>query len=165
MSPDHWEEIVKPVFINNSYFAHPENLLFGLLICPRSSQEDKQKAADLILEFRIVQRRSKAKKVRKLHKPKGKELNFGAPNLFNFLHWKGLKKQKKTPPPTLNNISDDDVKGLVFSKNLDQVPKLLCHSQVGLLTILLSKIVELHFWILKKVLQSSIFELQKRNIP
>ena len=88
LSPDHWEEIVKPVFINNSYFAHPENLLFGLLICPRSSQEDKQNAADLILEFRKVQRRSKAKKVRKLLFPRETKTN------KNYPLWKVCGEQK-----------------------------------------------------------------------
>ena len=100
-------------------------------MCPRSSEEDKQTANDLILEFRKVKRRSKAKikKVRKYFKPKSKELNYGAKTLLKFLNWDVLKKQKKTSPPLYQNLSDIEVKSLLLSKNHGLVAKLLCHSQ------------------------------------
>ena len=104
-------------------------MLHAVLICPRSSEEDKQTANDLILEFRKVKRKSKAKKVRKYFKPNGKEIDFGATTLLKFLKWDVLKKQKKTPPPLYQNLTDIEVKSLLFSKNHGLIPKLLCHSQ------------------------------------
>ena len=56
-------------------------------------------------------------------------MNFGAETLLKFLNWDVLKKQKKTSPPLYQNLSDIEVKSLLFSKNHGLVAKLLCHSQ------------------------------------
>ena len=129
LSAAHWE-IVKKYFINNSYFAHPENLLFGLFICPLSSQEVKQKALDLIMQFRRVFSKSKRKTVRKFIKPNGKELNFGANTLFDLLNWDVIAKSKKTPPPIFQYLSDSEVESLMLPENHHLFAQLLCHSQV-----------------------------------
>ena len=75
-------ELISDCFSHKSYFAHPENLLYCILMSSSSSDIDKETALNLILEFRDVQKKSRAKTVRKFIPPTGLEMNFEAENLI-----------------------------------------------------------------------------------
>lgn len=137
LSEEDWN-LIAEYFLVNSYMAHPENLLFSALMCPLSSQEVRERALALILEFRTVKKRSKSKKIRKFVKLNSSEVNFEANNLLDLIKWDKIAKSKKTAPPILQRLSDDELKGLVSSQNSDKIPKLLCHSQVCLFDDFLS---------------------------
>ena len=100
----------------NSYWAHPENLLYCAILSTWSSAEVKKKSLDKILEFRAAERKSKRKTVRKFIPPEIQELNYEADNLFDFINWETIAKTKKTPPPNLRHLSDQELQ-LLVSKN------------------------------------------------
>ena len=132
LSAEHWE-FVSEVFVRNSYFIHPENLLYCGLLSKFTDDEIRTKCADKIIESKISQKKSKAKFVRKMRKPTRKEINLGAKNIFNLIDWGKIKKAKIRDPPLLRRFTKDDVKKV---SNLDNEmrskilhDKLLCHSQ------------------------------------
>lgn len=135
LSREHWDMISREFSPINSYWAHPENLLFCGLLCDLSSNEVKEQSLALILEFRAAERKSKRKSVRKFEKPEPHELNYDATNLFDFINWETIAKAKKTPPPNLRHLSDQELQMLVSKntvlKNIvrEKIPKELCHSQ------------------------------------
>merc|ERR1712018_31793 len=95
----------------------------------------KERSLSLILEFRAAERKSKSTKVRKFIPPEPHELNFDAQNLFELVNWEAIDKKKKTPPPILKDLSDEELKQMVskttFLQDMvkDKIPKFLCHSQ------------------------------------
>ena len=137
-------DYVKEYFTINSYMAHPENLLYSAFLCPWSLPDVKQKALDLIMKFRGVQKKSKSRKLRKFVPPRNKiikngprkgqmrnEINYNATNLLDLINWDektGIAKFKRTPPPLLKHLTDQEVKDLLHSKS-DKILKLKCHSQ------------------------------------
>ena len=115
-----------------SYYVHPEILLPSALLSDFSTVEEKEIAAEKILQFRKVKRKSKRKSIRTFKKPIKKELNKEAQNLLGQLNWNVVKKYKLTPPPYLDELSDNEVKSLA-TKNCKEakkkIAKLLCHNQ------------------------------------
>ena len=138
------KDYVLEYFMINNYMTHPENLLYSGLLCPWSSPEVKQKSLDLILKFRAVKRRSRSRKIRKFKGPKNykikqgplkgqmrNEFNFNATTILEMINWDektGIAKFKRTPPPLLKHLTDQEVKDLLHSKS-DKLLKLKCHSQ------------------------------------
>ena len=116
-SPSIKPTFISKVFVDNSYWAHPECLLYCTMASNFSSQEDRQQAHDLTLEFRRVQARSRAQTVRKFTPPTRDEMNFGATSPMKMLNWDVLKKKKKTPSPKLKHLSVNDL-GHLVSKNV-----------------------------------------------
>ena len=135
LSEEHFQMISNEFSPINSYWAHPECLLYCGLVSPLSSNHVKQRSLELILEFRNMQRKSKRKTVRKFIPPEPHELNFHANDLIELVNWDTLAKSKKTPPPILKDFSDEDLhrflsKNTVLQKIAkESVPKFKCHSQ------------------------------------
>ena len=82
LSPENWE-FVSEVFVRNSYFLHPENLLYCGLLSEFSDDFTRTKCGEKIIETKIAEKKSKAKFVRKLRKPVQKEIDLGARNVYN----------------------------------------------------------------------------------
>ena len=137
LQAEHWE-FVSQYFVSekghsNSFFAHPENLLLSGLLSKFSSERVKEQSLKKILEARAFQRMSRAKKVRKFIPPYIKKINFDTNNIFDLLKWDKFEKNEITPPPLLQDLTDNELK----SENLEKIIKekipglfcLLCHSQ------------------------------------
>jgi len=120
LSAEHFEFIFK-YFQINSYFAHPENLLLCALLSPMSSELDKERALELIIEFRS---KTSQETVRKFVKPSPHEINCESDNIIDLINWDIIAEEKKTPPPILRSFTNDQLK----NGDID-LPKLLCHSQ------------------------------------
>ena len=96
----------------------------------------------------LQKRRSKRKSVRKFIPPEPHELNYEADNLFDFINWDTIAKAKKTPPPNLRHLTDQELQQLVSKNTIlrnivrAKIPKELCHSQSCEMNVqLTSKIV------------------------
>ena len=132
-----------------SYYAHPENVCFSVILSGFSTQNDRERALEKYLEFREIKRKSKAKKIRTFVPPTRKELNFDAHNPFDMVYWHKIKKSKKTPSPLFRDLSVDEVKSLVTENCAEakkKIAKLLCHSQycegcVNMVSKTVSKVV------------------------
>ena len=135
LSRKYWEYIQAEFAPINSYWAHPECLLFSGLVSPLSTAEEKQRSCDLILQFRAVQRKSKSKRVRKFTKPQAHQLNFEARTLVDLPIWNEIAKSQKNPPPVLQHLSDEELQHLASQNTVfktlarEKIPNLKCHSQ------------------------------------
>ena len=121
-----WEH-VKNYFIVNSFPAHPETVLFCAFVSSNSSDEEKYMALQKILEAR--RRHVNPDSVRKFIYPKEHEINWEAQSIMDILHWHKLKSDYITPPPLLQDFTDDELTEAYLSKQKLDLPKLLCHSQ------------------------------------
>ena len=134
-------KFVQKYFTINSFMAHPESILLGMLF--DKSPEVRKKAVDVIIQLR--KKKSKAKKPRIFFKPK---LNFEAQEYYEMIYidtnalaysTKPLKIPKTNPaqfkeqckkitiPPLVKNFSDEELKSCIHGKNLD-IPFIPCHS-------------------------------------
>ena len=120
LSPAHFKICLK-YFLINSYFAHPENLLLCALLSPLSSANEKDRALELILQIRSMER---SNEVRKFFPIAENEVNCDSDNIIDLINWNEIDKYKMTPPPLLEKYSDEDLKSGKI-----QLEKLLCHSQ------------------------------------
>ena len=109
------------------YFAHPENLLLCGLLSPFSSDYVKKKSLEKILEARKKQKKSKTKYPRKYFAPSLDKFDFEANNIFDLLKWIKFKKPI-TPPPLLQNKTDNELKEMLHTRCTD-FDGYLCHSQ------------------------------------
>jgi len=114
-------ELIFKYFQINSYFAHPENLLLCALLSPMSSNLDKERALELIIEFRNKQPQGT---VRKFVKPLPHEINCNSDNIIDLINWDILSEDKKTAPPILRRFTNEELKNGKI-----ELPHLLCHSQ------------------------------------
>ena len=136
LSNEHWE-IVSEVFVNNSYFLHPENLLYCGLLSKFTDDSTRVQCAEKIIETKVAAKKSKAKFVRKFRKPKRNEINFGSKNVYGLINWPVIKKNKIRDPPLLRKFPKEIVKKLASPNNeirnevRNQIlqDKILCHSQ------------------------------------
>jgi hypothetical protein len=110
------QDIVFPVLQNNSYFAHPENVLIAAV-----SDDDlnvRRQAVEIIISSR---QRVQPNAVRIFDKNEIK-LNFSAETYFDMIDWDNCQI---TPPPLLSHVSSDDLK----SCQQLLLPTFPCHSQ------------------------------------
>ena len=133
LSDEHWEFVSK-TFVNNSYFLHPENLLYCGALSKFTDDFTRTECVEKIIETKIAKKKSKAKFVRKFFKPVRKEINFGAKkSIFNLIDWKIIKKTKVRDSPLLRKFSKENVKELLIPNNEMRgkilQDKILCHSQ------------------------------------
>ena len=122
---DDWKHI-KKYFITNSYPMHPENLLYNSVISPRTSQDERIYALDLILDARARRYISTSQSIRKFILPTEQQINWNANTPMEFLKW---DKVYITPPPLLEDFSDDQLIEHVYGDVKLDVPKLLSHQQ------------------------------------
>ena len=88
--------------------------------------EMKEKAIDLIIKARKLERKKKSKKVRKFVLPRPHDVDLDAENFLDMMRWDTLENKIFTPPPILSDYSDEELVN-VTKENL---PQYLCHSQV-----------------------------------
>ena len=133
LSTELWDNVVSEVFVHNSYYCHPENLLFCVLMSDFSPPEQKQLSCDKLLAIRKLERKRKSKKVRRHKNPTRIELNLDARNPLDLVKWDKLSRTKKTSSPLLNHILDNEIPELVKGNPIvkKKVAKLLCHSQLN----------------------------------
>ena len=134
-------KFVQKYFSINSFMAHPESVLLGMLF--DKNPEVRKKAVDIIIQVR--KKKSTAKLPRKFFKPK---LNFEAQEYYEMIFFdndslvystKPVKIPKTEPPqfkqqfkkitipPLVKNFSDDELRSCIHGKNLD-IPFIPCHS-------------------------------------
>ena len=134
-------KFVQKYFSINSFMAHPESILLGMLF--DKSPEVRKKAVDIIIAVR--KKKSTAKLPRTFFKPK---LNFKAEEYYQMIYFddnalsystRPLKIPKTEPPkfkpqskkitipPLVKNFSDEELKSCIHGKNLD-IPFIPCHS-------------------------------------
>lgn len=96
--PKEVKDIVDPVIQRNAFFAHPENLLIGML-------EDKNKAVRKRAVNCILSLRKKKvqKGIRRFHVP---QLNFKAKSYTELINW---KTTPITEPPLIKKLSNDEL--------------------------------------------------------
>ena len=120
---DDWKHI-KKYFVINSYPCHPENILYCSLISPKSSQDEREHALQIILDARARQINSTS--IRKFILPTEQQINWDANSPMELLKW---DKINITPPPLLEDFSDQQLTDFVFSNVKLDVPKLTSHQQ------------------------------------
>lgn len=110
--------IIDPVIQRNSYFAHPENLLLGMLTDPQ--KHIRELAARRILKARNI-------KTNKLRIFKLPDINFNALSYIDLIDW----QENVTEPPILKTIPDEDIQLLVEQKGEGEIIllRLPCHTQ------------------------------------
>ena len=112
-------EGVNEVLKNNSYWAHPENMLVAMAM--DSNPDLNVKALEIISKLR----KSKAQRIRKFRKP-GKFLNFKAQSYDELIDFKQFKPSLYSSPPLLRDHSLQDIKTKNFDDDIMKVP---AHSQ------------------------------------
>jgi len=110
-------EIVEPVLHNNSYFAHPENILLAGV-----TDEDeviRKFACEKILGARV---HSPTNGIRVFDKPTITQFDYSASSYINMINW---NVAVVTPSPLLTGICNDDLEHL----QVDLFKGIPCHSQ------------------------------------
>ena len=145
-------EKVNNVLKNNSFWAHPENMLLAFAM--DSNPNLNAKALEIIQKLR----KSKAKRIRKFRKP-GKFLNFEAQSYDELIDFKQFKPSLYCSPPLLRDHSIQDIKTKNFDVDIMEVP---AHSQHVERFVYLTSQAGLHArgeeamdaWVLNKVISS-----------
>ena len=133
----------------HSYYAHPEILLFCTLFSKFSTLDEEEESLEKMLQFKKVQLKSKAKKIRTFKKPDEKEFNLKARNPLDMIHWEVIKKSKLTPSPALRDISPNELKEWVKNKCPEVRKKIInvlshsqyCEQSVNMVSKAVSKVV------------------------
>ena len=115
LGPEDWE-IVEPVLQNNSYFAHPENILLAGV-----TDEDeciRKFACEKVLEARV---HSSTNVIRVFDKSTI-TLEYSASSYIHMTDWTAAVV---TPPPLLSSISNEDLEQF----QVDSFKGIPCHSQ------------------------------------
>ena len=94
-----------------------------------SSDEDKYRALVWIIEARKRQRQSNNNRVRIFKYPSEEQINFEAESIMDLVDWESLPYSYITPPPLLQDWTDENLIEAYQSKRSLDTPKLLCHSQ------------------------------------
>ena len=94
-----------------------------------STPETRRTALWIILDARARQRERDSDEVRLFTYPKEKWINFDASYIMDLLYWDKLPEKYITPPPILEDYTDDQLIESVESNKLLDMPKLLGHSQ------------------------------------
>ena len=111
-------KFVQKYFTINSFMAHPESILLGMLF--DQSTEIRQKAVDVIID--VKKKKSTAKNPRKFIIP---TLNFEATKYYQMIRLDQVKKI--TIPPLVKNFTAEELRSCIHGKNLE-IPFIPCHS-------------------------------------
>ena len=111
------QDIVQKVLRENSYFAHPENIVISFLSDTR--EEVRQRGVLFILETR--EKFDPEEHPRQFLSPK---INFDTLSYEDMINWSD--EQKFEPPLTINMHKDEILKGFEQPIILDSYP---CHTQ------------------------------------
>lgn len=111
-------EIVDTVIERNSYFAHPENVLIGML-------NDQRLSVRKMALKRILRARS-LRKTTKVRIFKAPPINFAAKNYYDMIDWDMLKI---TEPPLTAALSETELKSIVDGGPKTDLFNLPCHTQ------------------------------------
>jgi len=109
-------EIVEPVLQNNSYFAHPENIILAGL-----TDDDDCNRKFVCVKLIEARKNVQPNAIRVFDKSIIK-LNFSALSYVDMIDWTAAVV---TPPPLLANISNEDIEQL----QVDSFKGIPCHSQ------------------------------------
>ena len=114
---------VKTTFLNNSYMATSEYILLAGIF--DTNLNIRKKSSELIIKARKMHKRG----VRKYELPKTCLKLDKASNYFELLDFTKLQSKYFTPPPILQEFSDEEI--IQAGKNELQldIPKIPCHSQ------------------------------------
>ena len=122
LDKDEWKE-VKKAFVRNCFMATSEYILLAGLF-----DDDlwvREKSGQLIIKAR----KSKRKGVRKYELPK-KHLRLDtAKSYFDLLDFDKLPRKFFTPPPILQDFSDDEIMKAAKGETVLVIPEIPCHSQ------------------------------------
>ena len=108
-------EFIKKYFRINSYMAHPESILLGMLF--DENRLVRAEAVDLILSAK-----KPGKKPRKFILP---DLKFNAKTYHKMIDWKNVKKI--TVPAAVKKFTKEELRSCIAGNNLD-IPHIPCHS-------------------------------------
>lgn len=111
-------EIVYPVIQRNAFFAHPENVLLGMMNDDRSHIRE--------LAWRRTKRAREQRKGQSIRIFKIPVLNFDAKDYTDIINWHDMNI---TEPPLTYNLSDKDIDDLIESKQKKVFANLPCHTQ------------------------------------
>lgn len=100
---DELKNVVHPVKEENSFFAHPENLLLVIVFDKR--KHIRELGLKRVLKAR--QRVSKGKNIQNFITP---TLNFNARDYTELIHW---SVTKLSPPPLLQKVSNDEITSII----------------------------------------------------
>lgn len=123
--PAKYRAVIEKTIAHNAYFAHPENILLAMVTDDRAAV--RELGIKRVLLSRMQQRRGHGE-VRFFVVPK---LNFAAKDYYEMIDWEATAI---TPPPVLEEFTDEDLKSLVSPQVGEEPQKLQvtnfpCHSQ------------------------------------
>lgn len=110
--------IIDPIIQRNAFFAHPENLLLGMLA------DNRPKIRNLAVKRILDCRKSRLTtgRVRKFFVP---ELKFSAKSYEDLIDWKNIK----TELPLTRSFSEEKLRSIAKSNEICEEFKLPCHTQ------------------------------------
>ncbi|CAH1099833.1 unnamed protein product [Psylliodes chrysocephalus] len=123
--PKRLKEVIDPVILRNSYFAHPENILLGML---GDTREHIQKFA--VLRIFKTRNSNKQQSRRKFEDPNS--LNMSASSYMDLIDWSTSVITEppltmELPEEVLNDILKNPASSMLFS----EIKSYLCHMQDG----------------------------------
>ena len=83
----------------------------------------------MIKEARKMEKKSKAKSIRKFILPTQEQINLEADNVLDLLKWDKYPKKYQTSPPLLRDFCDDDLEDVDQLRQDPVISNILCHSQ------------------------------------
>ena len=123
LNDDEWK-VAKKVYERNSYYAHPEAILLGM-ICDEFHREA---AADLIIKARRYHSNDNTVRQYDMRKFK-KYLNWSPVDYSHLINLRKLPQKLLTAPPILAPYSDDFLLEVAAGTQSLDLPKIPCHTQ------------------------------------
>ena len=117
-------KIVKKVLEDNSYFAHPENILLSMVF--DENRNVRKKGAEKIIESRNLLAAQNYDELRHFRVP-GKFLNLNARNYYEVLDLSKMKPED-CDPPLLKHFSIEKLRSCIDGDQL-KIDEFPCHSQ------------------------------------
>ena len=118
---DHWE-IIFGVFVWNSWWAHPENVMLCGMLSQFSTPKIKVRSRGKFLKARKTTRKSRAKKVRRFKHPKANQLNEEPVDVLDLIDWTKFRNCEITDSPLLQDLIDEDCNE-DLEKNIKNIPQ------------------------------------------
>lgn len=112
--PKKWQEVIHDSIQINAFFAHPENLLLSISMMA----DERQAFRDLALQRILEARMEVGTKIRTFSVP---PINFRAEEYVDLICWETVRV---TPPPLLDDYSDDELKAAAAARPLPLPPLL-----------------------------------------
>ena len=128
---DHWE-IIFGVFVWNSWWAHPENVMLCGMLSQFSTPKIKVRSRGKFLKARKTTRKSRAKKVRRFKHPKINQLNEESVDVLDLIDWTKFRNCEITDSPLLQDLIDEDCNEDLEKNIKEKIPGvfcILCHNQ------------------------------------